>query len=462
MKRAQQLCVVLVLGCLSGSLLGWETDLHYGLTKWLAFQAGFNLQDAEIIARGTQEPDEGKLYPAPSAVFEAACLGHRNEDLSRLVQNYHFPSYGALPGSPPARSVAPDSAAAMALAEKEIQTILPSEPRERTLEHLGVALHPLQDSWSHQGEPGIPWTCWKDLAYGHPATRGGWRKHDADLTYLHEIPDTFETAHRTYDALVAFLAKHPSMRSHPAISWSKLQPHVVEFAKASSKKEKAEWFKGQKDVPLSSYTSYPDFLRYIDLPDSASSARSSLTPQLWNVREIQEKSQPIEPPKEAQELVDRFLNIWIVQHSPERALELASVDEVAKPFTIGNPAVSSQVVARSVLGMWLVRDHGLVNLLGHGVGNMHELTGFEKLPQIEAGSLRNAIFGTRDRVYDMVPLELEKGAAKEQAESYGVIFQDSYAVVFQFRHAPRDAVVLIVHRDARKGWFVSRLMWWIL
>jgi len=26
----------------------WEADVHYGLVKWLAFQAGFSLADAEV------------------------------------------------------------------------------------------------------------------------------------------------------------------------------------------------------------------------------------------------------------------------------------------------------------------------------------------------------------------------------------------------------------------------------
>ena len=80
MTKLRCLISVFLLGCISSSLFAWEMDLHYGLTKWLAFYAGFSLGDAEIIARGTQDPDEGKLYPAPSAVFAAACLGRSDED----------------------------------------------------------------------------------------------------------------------------------------------------------------------------------------------------------------------------------------------------------------------------------------------------------------------------------------------------------------------------------------------
>jgi hypothetical protein len=154
--------------------------------------------------------------------------------LSRLIQTYHFPSYGTIPGLPSTRSV--DAAhidnAASDMVDTEIQTTLPNRPRAKTLETLGVALHPLQDSWSHQGEPDIPWACAKLFAFGHPSTRGGWLYHDADLTYLHERPDTVETAQRTYDKLVAFLARHPKMRDHATVEWTKLSPEVLKFAAA--------------------------------------------------------------------------------------------------------------------------------------------------------------------------------------------------------------------------------------
>src|SRR5208282_1208697 len=132
----------------------WEKDLHYGLTKWLAYEAGFSLDDAETVAKGAEAPDEGKLYPAPGAVWHSACIS-RDPDVSALVQQFHFPSYGHVPGPPANRSVdpagpPPHDNAATDLVEKEVQTKLSSQPREKTLTALGIALHPLEDSWSHQ------------------------------------------------------------------------------------------------------------------------------------------------------------------------------------------------------------------------------------------------------------------------------------------------------------------------
>jgi hypothetical protein len=156
------------------------------------------------------------------------------------------------------------------------------------------------------------------------------------------------------------------------------------------------------------------------------------------------------PPNDANGLVERFLNTWIVEHSPEHALEFVNPDELAKPFTgESGPRSSSVDVTRSILAMWLVSDHGMVNLLGHGLENhASALEMFQKLPQIEAESLQSAIFGSGERAYDMFQLPARANEA--------------YGVVFQFRHAPRDAVVLIVVRDPKKGWAVSRLLWWVL
>lgn len=455
MRLCRLLMVLFLIAC-SGSLMAWEMDVHYGLTKWLAFQAGFSLADAEVIARGTEAPDEGKLYPAPSAVFKAACLGNRDKDISTLVQEYHFPSYGAIPGAPPQRAVVPGLVenAATAMVETQIQTNLPTQPRVRTLELLGVALHPLEDSWSHQGEPAIPITCSDDYAFGHPVSRGGWRKHDADLTYLHETPDTVEMARRTYEKLVKFLANHPTLRDHPAIAWMGLEPQVRKFAKAASKSDKLAWFQGQKSVPFKSYTTYPNFLTLIDLPDASRSNALNLRGESGGMKHVSATEEKAVP-SDAQGFVTQFLNSWIVERSPAKAVGFVNTDEFVKTFAQKPGSGSTAEVSQSLLAMWLVRDHGMVNLLGHGLTvdrTSEEM--FEKLPRIEATSLNSAITAEGERPFDMFRLTRRSDGQPQEIEVYGV--------VFQFRHCPRDAVVLIVARDPKKGWAIERLLWWNL
>jgi len=460
------LSIALCVGFTTCSVSAWEGDVHYGLTKWLAFKAGFSLHDAELIARGAEEPDQGKLYQAISAVFMSACFG-RDRDRADLVRVYHFPSYGLVPGPPSSRIVDPGltNNAATELVDKEIQTSLPNRPPDEALDALGRALHPLQDSWSHQGEPDspFPWICSKDYAFGHPQNRGGWRKHDADLTFLHE-GDTSQTAHFTYLKLTKFLETHPKMRSHPAEDWTTtLVNQVTEFAKASSKKGKRDWFNLQSDVPLSSYDAYPDFLSHIDLPDTTGNYQfvrgggeipyqSSVILWLVDSKPVAQKTAP-----DAKEFVDRFMNAWIVARDTERTMTMVNASDFSQPFIINRlyKREQSNSVTRSILDMWLVADHGRVNELGHGLDQEHTFNlDLQKLPRIKPETFRSAIFGSGALPYDMYAVKVEGGLSQTPDRAY--------AIAFQFQHAPQDAVVLLITHNRLQGWRVSQLMWWTL
>jgi len=39
----------------------WEADVHFGLTRWLAVQAGFSAPQADAIATGNQRVDFGAM-----------------------------------------------------------------------------------------------------------------------------------------------------------------------------------------------------------------------------------------------------------------------------------------------------------------------------------------------------------------------------------------------------------------
>lgn len=468
MRLLTWICAVCIILFTVEYASAWEPDVHYGLTKWLAFEAGFSLEDAEAIAAGAEEPDEGKLYPAPTAVIKAACLG-RDSDVVRLVQKYHFPSYGAMPGAPGGRVVTPglSTGAATDLIDTEIQTNLPSRPKPLTLERLGVALHPLEDSWAHQGVPDspMPWVCSSDFSFGHPQARGGWRSHNADLTYLHPIPDTIQTAQHTYLKLEEFLQRHPALRAHPAASWKPLQGEVQRFAAASTKDEKRAWFSSQTLVPLSSYTTYPDFLARISLPRSAKlnvAQPNDRPPAFARFQMVEYQSQV---PSNVREFIDGFLNKWIVDRNLDGVLSEVNPEELARPFieSTEGRGVNSYTLTRDLLAMCLVADHGLVSSLGHGLNQRPETRiPLEKFPMIQAKTLRSAIS------YQPEP-------SRERAEPapYGVFSVkiadprmrgsgEAYAVLFQFRHAPRDAIVLLVTQNPNHQWRVSQMMWWVL
>src|SRR5436305_1464610 len=45
-------------------LLGWDVDVHYMLTFWIATQAGFSRRDADDVARGDQSFDDSSHHDA--------------------------------------------------------------------------------------------------------------------------------------------------------------------------------------------------------------------------------------------------------------------------------------------------------------------------------------------------------------------------------------------------------------
>ena len=107
------------------------------------------------------------------------------------VQRFHFPGAGPVPGQPTQRSVSPGSGEAYRETNDRIRS--PSGTALTELKKFGEGLHPLQDSWSQQSQPGSPLgtifggaLCDRTYSWGHSDQRGGWREHDADLTFLHD------------------------------------------------------------------------------------------------------------------------------------------------------------------------------------------------------------------------------------------------------------------------------------
>jgi hypothetical protein len=459
MKKRLACYGVLLMIFVAIRCVAWEKDLHYGLTKWLAFKAGFTLADSETIAEGAEAPDEGDLYPAPGAVFHSACIG-RNPDISRLVQEFHFPGYGAVPGPADKRAVdpgGPSDNAATDLVEKEVQAQLPHQPPQKTLTNLGIALHPLEDSWAHQGVPDTPWRpCSDDLSWGHPAARGGWRRHDADLTYLHR-QDTLDTAARVYGFLVRFLNTHPAMKRDPhrvPPAWSTLEPAVGQFAKAANKADKRAWFNAQQDVPFQSYRDQK-FLDKIDLPDSIGKAKSASVPNTnkhWaHLTTVQQHF----PPGDVEEFVERFLTLWLMKHDIKglmpytdvRQLTEALAHEEGKATMEGaDPESFSQLVFQ----MWLVRDHGLVSYLGHGLGKV-------------AGSEKRLSVSAQLELLNKEPT-VELSALRGPETDFRIFrYPDSkdFGVIIEFAHAPRDACILMIGESvSAPGRFVVKRMDW--
>lgn len=469
MKR-RVVAVAILISLVAWPAFGWQQDLHYGLSKWLAYKAGFSLNDAETIAIGVQSRDDGSLYPAPGTVFFRTCL-QRDVDYSRLIQTFHFPSFGNVPGAPPQRAVAPGLTenAATELVWKEIKNSIANEPPAIALRNLGISLHPLEDSWSHQGIPDMPpRPCSQDLAWGHPANRGGYRSKKADITHLH-VEDAVVTVRRTYELLEEFLKTHPTLKSHGEARWADLEPAVRAFAQASSKEDKLDWFRSQPDVPIGSYTR-KDFLKHISIPDS----RKSLSTRINSLFTRKPAEKAIQPMNELENwnsapvsvAVDHLLDLWIVQKNLDGLTPFTSAAFVAKGLVGDSHGTYDDTnLTKVAFGMWLIRDQGVAEELNHGMPMKAErwsakdlevpMSELERQPLIEVGKLKEAIHALETNApYTLVPVSGELiplAEATEQAQNY--------VVAFQFFHAPDDVVLLFVQRDSKGYWGIQNINW---
>ena len=155
MRQAWLVGTLAAVSCSSSQ--AYESDVHYGLTRWLALRAGFNESQAEAVAVANQRVDGG-LIEMQWLNLEYACSG-RFADQARQFQSANYPSAKAVPGPLAERIVVAGSdAARQALAS--LKPLLKGK-EGLLLGKLGEALHPLQDSWSHQGTPSSP-----DLGHG--------------------------------------------------------------------------------------------------------------------------------------------------------------------------------------------------------------------------------------------------------------------------------------------------------
>jgi hypothetical protein len=263
MVTSSRAVLLAVLASFAVSAAAYEDDVHYGLTKWLAFVAGMTPEHAELVAVGNKDVD-GKALDAVRLVFYNACIGNDHVG-SGLVQTYHFPGEKKPPRSAKERIVVANSPAARYLAKTQIDNPRPGDNGRTSVTELGMALHAYQDSFSHQGEPQIPglvlMNCDPSLAWGHPGTRGGWSKHDADITSL-DNPTAVAMAEGTYCLLCDYREKVQGAKC--GRPFSAIKGTVERFVAASTKLAKWHWF--SVDNPFREHFSCL-FLKDINLED---------------------------------------------------------------------------------------------------------------------------------------------------------------------------------------------------
>ncbi|HEU4531290.1 MAG TPA: hypothetical protein VFR59_08885 [Steroidobacteraceae bacterium] len=335
-------------------LLAYEDDTHFGLSHWLTLQAGFDQAQAAVVANHAVWVDHTWMS-ATRLVAWYACL-RRDAIGSRQVQKIHFPGDAELPAPPADRAVSPGSYEALRGIRDEITH--PARDPEVSLGNFGEGLHPYEDSWSHQGIPDPPLKplCNEELSWGHPAARGGWRRHDADHTYRYP-KDALAMANATFDRLCEYAQRTAGRKCTRTFSGD-LLTHVQAFIGARTKEQKRTWFvsQGFKDTRFLKHISLPRGKPYDDV--------AAVTIGRPSNREALGKS--------AEEgFMLAFFEQW--QARSERPALVGSMIDVKRfryPFGPPRPGVAPRPVspelAMLLLELWRVREHGDVADALHG------------------------------------------------------------------------------------------------
>ena len=410
----------------------FESDVHYGLTQWLAMQAGFSTEAAQIIATGDQRVDSGDMQFI-DLVMIYACIGH--DDLGqRLAHDQHYPSAGALTGPPEQRSVAPGNPVAMKAAEDLVNTPLDKSPYMLLL--LGGALHTVQDSWSHQGVPDVPRpgdaiVCDPNRAWAHPAARGGWNSHKADLT-MNWPDDTVAMAKATYDIFARY-PMPPGKKQKPK-AWDAIAPELGSFIRAATKTDKKNWFAAHGITDVS-------FLEGISLPDGKEPF--TLT---WPGRKLP----PLPSAESRQHGVDdsilaffnRFFAQWM---SSDDFAALATTFGPPPAKRLKKPVADPELVAR--LTVWRLRDHGRVADIAHSLKPLSakqrkEIAGLAKAGNALAhyGSAADAFFPLLPRGKDISPLLPFYVAVSNAGGNARAV------AVTKLRHVPYDSIAVVAEQ----------------
>lgn len=428
----------------------FEADVHYGLTDWLALQAGFEPLQAQIIATGDERVDSGDM-PYIDVVAMYACL-HRDEISARRAGEHHYPSAGKIPGPPETRSVEPNSSAARKAALATIEA--GAGEAQFRLSQLGEGLHVLQDSWSNQGVPSVPQlgdvpsACDSRLAWGHPETRGGPGSHRADLT-MYWPEDTVAMARATYDILKQYPSISGAQRK--ARNWDEIRPELDDFIKAPTKTEKARWFAahGMNDV---------SFLEGISLRDGAEAFL-----QRWAGRKLpplsgeESRQHAIDP--QLLDFYNRFFARWLSGEDFAGVVAEFSKAPDTSEETAGATMSSEQLESR--LKLWRLRDHGRVAELAL----QREPLTAEERAAIDALAKQSDAYVRYEPLslayYPLLPVSNDSDVSPLLPFFIGMVPPNAghpqAIAVAKFRHAPYN-IVEVISENIDSQWRVTSIV----
>jgi hypothetical protein len=417
-----------------------ESDVHYGLTRWLAQKAGYLDWQAHAIAMGDLRVDSGSMGTL-ALLPEYACFA-KDGPVAREIQDRHFPSDTKVPADPKDRAVVPGSSAAREALARIFQSAKGNEAAYLGL--LGAALHPLQESWARAGVPAAPTfgpiRC--DARLGSvPPVRGNSGPHAADLTYVSAVA-TVAMAKATFEALTTY---PPAKGEHrTAQEWSSLEPLVSAFAQARSKTAKREWFVQQGIADT-------DFLATTTLPDGAKPGSLRFE---WQELPALAKASSLQydAPSDAREFFDRFIVRWLGQEPIESVVaEFGKRDASRTKAGAGASSSAAQMTVR--LKLWKLRDHGAAAGLAHLA---RPLTGAE-IAQANALGKEPSSYVAELPERELFPLMMHTPTPSpllpyilHNLPGQGAAASRAIAVL-RLKHAPRDTIGFVAE-NSPQGW----------
>ena len=429
------------------SAIAFESDVHFGLTQWLALQAGFDSLEAVTIATGDQRVDSGDMQYVDLDLMYA-CAG-KDDIGARRAGEHHYPSSGSLPAAPEMRTVTPGGDAAKKPALDA--TKVPADQARYRLYKLGEALHALQDSWAHQGIPDIPqssdasFVCDPLRAWGHPKARGGWNSHKADLT-LYWPTDTAAMAKATYDILTQYPVPAGVKRTPRA--WEQIRPALARFIAAATKAEKKNWFVAEGITDVS-------FLEGISLPDGPQPLELN-----WPGRKLPPldsmQSRQHETSTDLLNFYSRFFARWLSGIDFEAMAVEFGADPPQRGKRMSATARQTELAAR--LRVWRMRDHGRVAEIAHA---LQPLSAKQRATLAEIGRKPNAYAQYRSPAEAFFPL-LPRG--KEVSPLLPFFVSTAAAgksrnpraiAVAKLRHAPYDTLAVAAEKIGGRWHVIS-------
>ena len=440
MRRATT--IALCLAVTLSPAAAYEDDVHYGLTRWLARNAGFSVDEAELIAQANVGYDHSGLS-AITLVKHSACFPLRNDkQVAEEVQRIHFPGEGEVPSPPDKRVVTPGSTAA--LRELEAVILIPTDTAKHRLLQFGKSLHPLQDSWSHQGEPSSPLAplCNPQYSWGHPNKRGGWDSHEADLSHR-DLPTAIAMARATHASLCRYRIE-VQKADKCATTFEELIGEVTALLEKRNKVAKAAWFKAHEfdDVRFLNATNVDDGGHSLGRHEPPTYSGEALAA----ARNSKRGSLPAT--QDAVFMRD-FFEAWMTRKDLDAVVkEWIAVDMYRPLMGRGDARPIDVIAAEAQLKFWRVRDHG--SLEGPMEGHNLIMRRLQSVPDLlQKGDQRYESLDQALLPFDETGIPILSWVLPNPGGSPNLVG------VARIRHAPNELVIVVAGMVAGRYKVVS-------